>query len=100
MGKVVIEVDQAAAAGASSNEMVGVLIAVGPTIGLASLVACAPRLAAAIGYDLETDPERRSFRDLAPARRLWGPAGILALTAPVGWHLTTNVRGGQACDRA
>ncbi len=46
-------VDQAAAAGASSNEIVGVLVAVGPTIGLASLVACAPRLAAAIGYDLE-----------------------------------------------
>lgn len=46
-------VDQAATAGASSDEIVGVLIAVGPTIGLASLVACAPRLAAAIGYDLE-----------------------------------------------
>jgi hypothetical protein len=46
-------VDQAAAAGATSGEFVGVLVAVGPAIGLASLVACAPRLAAAMGYDLE-----------------------------------------------
>jgi 4-carboxymuconolactone decarboxylase len=46
-------VDQAVAAGVSSSEIVGVLVAVGPAIGLASLVACAPRLAMAIGYDLE-----------------------------------------------
>ncbi len=46
-------VDQAVAAGATSNEIVGVLVAVGPTIGLAGVVACAPRLARAIGYDLE-----------------------------------------------
>jgi alkylhydroperoxidase/carboxymuconolactone decarboxylase family protein YurZ len=46
-------VDQAAAAGATSSELVGVLVAVGPAVGLASLVACAPRLALAIGYDLE-----------------------------------------------
>ena len=35
--------------------IVGVLVAVGPAIGLASLVASAPRLALAIGYDLEND---------------------------------------------
>jgi 4-carboxymuconolactone decarboxylase len=46
-------VDQAAAAGATSSEIVGVLVVVGPAIGLASLVSCASRLAAAIGYDLE-----------------------------------------------
>jgi hypothetical protein len=46
-------VDQAEAAGATQGEIVGVLVAVGPAIGLASLVACAPRLAMAIGYDLE-----------------------------------------------
>ena len=46
-------VDQAVAAGATSSEIVGVLVAVGPTIGLAGVVACAPRLARAIGYDLE-----------------------------------------------
>jgi 4-carboxymuconolactone decarboxylase len=46
-------VDQARAAGASEGEIVGVLVSVGPTIGLASLVASAPRLALAIGYGLE-----------------------------------------------
>jgi alkylhydroperoxidase/carboxymuconolactone decarboxylase family protein YurZ len=46
-------VAQASAEGASANEIVGVLVAVGPAIGLASLVSCAPRLAMAIGYDLE-----------------------------------------------
>jgi 4-carboxymuconolactone decarboxylase len=46
-------VEQAVDAGASDREIVGVLISVGPTIGLASLVASAPRLAAALKYDLE-----------------------------------------------
>jgi 4-carboxymuconolactone decarboxylase len=46
-------VDHASAAGATASEIVGVLVAVGPAIGLAGLVACAPRLALAIGYDLE-----------------------------------------------
>lgn len=43
----------ATAAGATTTEIVGVLVSVGPTIGLASVVASAPRLALAIGYDLE-----------------------------------------------
>ncbi len=46
-------VGQASAAGATTDEIVGVLVSVGPTIGLAGLVASAPRLAMAIGYDLE-----------------------------------------------
>jgi 4-carboxymuconolactone decarboxylase len=46
-------VARARAAGATTTEIVGVLVSVGPTIGLASLVASAPRLALAIGYDLE-----------------------------------------------
>ena len=46
-------VDQASAAGATTGEIVSVLVAVGPGVGLASLVACAPKLAVAIGYDLE-----------------------------------------------
>jgi 4-carboxymuconolactone decarboxylase len=50
-------VKQASAAGATTNEIVGVLVSVGPTIGLASLVASAPRLAMAIGYDLENGHE-------------------------------------------
>jgi hypothetical protein len=35
------------------SEIVGVLVAVGPAVGLASVVASAPKLALAIGYDLE-----------------------------------------------
>jgi 4-carboxymuconolactone decarboxylase len=46
-------VDQASAAGATASEIVGVLVAVGPAVGLASVVASAPKLALAIGYDLE-----------------------------------------------
>jgi alkylhydroperoxidase/carboxymuconolactone decarboxylase family protein YurZ len=46
-------VQRARAAGATRNEIVGVLASVGPTIGLASVVATAPRLARALGYDLE-----------------------------------------------
>ncbi len=46
-------VDQALTAGATPHEIVGVLVSVGPTIGLATLVASAPRLAVVLGYDLE-----------------------------------------------
>ncbi|HUB04802.1 MAG TPA: carboxymuconolactone decarboxylase family protein, partial [Solirubrobacteraceae bacterium] len=48
-------VDRAIEAGATEAEIVGVLIAVAPTVGLARVVSTAPRLAVAIGYDLEAD---------------------------------------------
>jgi alkylhydroperoxidase/carboxymuconolactone decarboxylase family protein YurZ len=48
-------VQLALAAGASEAEIVGVLVAVAPTVGLARVVATAPKLATAIGYDTETD---------------------------------------------
>ena len=48
-------VDRATAAGATEAEIVGVLIAVAPAVGLARVVSTAPRLAAAIGYDMEED---------------------------------------------
>jgi alkylhydroperoxidase/carboxymuconolactone decarboxylase family protein YurZ len=48
-------VQQAIEAGATEAEIVGVLIAVAPTVGLARVVSTAPRLATAIGYDLETE---------------------------------------------
>jgi alkylhydroperoxidase/carboxymuconolactone decarboxylase family protein YurZ len=44
-------VELAIAAGATEAEIVGVLVAVAPTVGLARVVATAPRLATAIGYD-------------------------------------------------
>lgn len=46
-------VDAAFAAGATSEEIVGALLAVGPTVGLARLVSAAPRLARSIGYDVD-----------------------------------------------
>jgi alkylhydroperoxidase/carboxymuconolactone decarboxylase family protein YurZ len=48
-------VELALAAGASEAEIVGVLVAVGPAVGLARVVATAPKLASAIGYDTESD---------------------------------------------
>ena len=48
-------VDRAVEAGATESEIVGVLIAVAPAVGLARVVSTAPRLATAIGYDLEAD---------------------------------------------
>ena len=42
-------------AGASEAEIVGVLIAVAPAVGVARVVSSAPRLALAIGYDIEAD---------------------------------------------
>ena len=48
-------VDRAIQAGATEAEIVGVLIAVAPAVGLARVVSTAPRLAMAIGYDLEAD---------------------------------------------
>jgi 4-carboxymuconolactone decarboxylase len=48
-------VDRAFEAGATDAEIVGVLVAVAPAIGLARVVSTAPRLAVAIGYDLDID---------------------------------------------
>ena len=46
-------VDRAIDAGASEAEIVDVLVAVGPAVGLARVVAAAPRLATALGYDVD-----------------------------------------------
>ena len=51
----------ALASGASLDEIVGILIAVAPTIGLGRVVSAAPELGLALGYDvdaaLEAQPE-------------------------------------------
>src|SRR3954468_6163447 len=47
------EVDVARAAGASDEELVGVLMAVVPAVGVARVVSAAPRLALALDYDIE-----------------------------------------------
>jgi 4-carboxymuconolactone decarboxylase len=48
-------VRRATEAGASDAEIVDVLVAVGPAVGLARVVAAAPRLATALGYDLDAN---------------------------------------------
>jgi 4-carboxymuconolactone decarboxylase len=48
-------VDRAIEAGATEAEIVGVLVAVAPAVGLARVVSTAPRLASAIGYDIDAD---------------------------------------------
>ena len=45
--------ERAYEAGATDEEIVGVLVAVGPELGLAGIVCGAPRLALAVGYDVE-----------------------------------------------
>ena len=50
-----VTVDRALAAGATESEIVGVLLAVAPTVGLARVVSSAPKLALAIGYDINAD---------------------------------------------
>jgi 4-carboxymuconolactone decarboxylase len=45
--------ERAQEAGATEEEVAGVLWAIGPVVGLAGVVAAAPTLALAIGYDVE-----------------------------------------------
>jgi alkylhydroperoxidase/carboxymuconolactone decarboxylase family protein YurZ len=46
-------VDVAITSGASPDEIIGVLYAVAPEVGVARVVSAAPRLAAAMGYDID-----------------------------------------------
>ena len=51
----------ALAAGATEDELVEVLIAAAPTVGSAHVVAAAPKLALAMGYDVDA-----AFEGLVP----------------------------------
>jgi 4-carboxymuconolactone decarboxylase len=48
-------VELAQATGATDEEILGVLVAIGPAVGLARVVAAAPRLALAMGYEIDDD---------------------------------------------
>jgi 4-carboxymuconolactone decarboxylase len=48
-------VEHAKRAGATDDEIVGVLLAVAPAVGQARVVSTAPKLATAIGYRIEED---------------------------------------------
>ena len=56
-------VEVALAAGATLDEIVGTLIAVAPTVGLARVVSAAPELALAIGYDIDAALEEANGKD-------------------------------------
>jgi 4-carboxymuconolactone decarboxylase len=51
-------VEQALAAGATHEEIVGALITVMPTVGVTRVVSAAPNLALALGYDIADAFER------------------------------------------
>jgi 4-carboxymuconolactone decarboxylase len=51
-------VDHALAAGATNDEIVATLEALTPVTGSARVVQCAPKLALALGYDVEAALER------------------------------------------
>jgi 4-carboxymuconolactone decarboxylase len=48
-------VERAQATGATDEEILGVLVAIGPAVGLARVVAEAPRLALAMGYEIDDE---------------------------------------------
>jgi alkylhydroperoxidase/carboxymuconolactone decarboxylase family protein YurZ len=47
------DVDAALAAGATADDVLGVLIAVAPIIGLARVVSAVPKIALPMGYDID-----------------------------------------------
>jgi alkylhydroperoxidase/carboxymuconolactone decarboxylase family protein YurZ len=62
--------DVAIAAGATEDELVEILIAAAPLVGTAHVVAAAPKLALAIGYDVEAALEGRAFEELTRDERV------------------------------
>ena len=48
-------VEHAQATGATDEEILGVLVAIGPVVGLARVVAGAPMLALAMGYEIDDE---------------------------------------------
>ena len=54
------QTDAAISAGATAAETVGVLVAVVGVVGIPSVVAAAPRLAMALGYDMDEALEHQS----------------------------------------
>jgi 4-carboxymuconolactone decarboxylase len=52
--------DAAVSAGATAAEIVEVLVGVVPTVGLPRVVAAAPKLAMALGYDINDDTDEVS----------------------------------------
>src|SRR3954451_14900297 len=64
----------ALASGATLDEIVGILIAVAPTIALGRIVSAAPELGLALGYDVEASLEALPQTDLRALRDGYGSA--------------------------
>src|SRR5262252_8562968 len=60
---------RALAAGASEDEIAGVLLAIAPVTGLSHIVAAAPEIAAALGYDVAAALEELDGPDRSSASR-------------------------------
>ena len=83
----------ALAAGASIDEIVGTLIAVAPTVGLARVVSAAPELALALGYDVDAaleTPERGRASEATPASARASPRRVDAACGD--WSSTARPR--------
>jgi 4-carboxymuconolactone decarboxylase len=57
---------RALAAGASEDEIAGVLLAIAPVTGLGRVVSAAPEVAIALGYDTQTALHEQDDHRLAP----------------------------------
>jgi 4-carboxymuconolactone decarboxylase len=66
-------VELAHAAGATDEEVLGVLLAIAPAVGHARIVGVAPDLALALGYDFEEADDAQTVRRRGPPRRSRGP---------------------------
>jgi 4-carboxymuconolactone decarboxylase len=62
--------DVAIAAGATEDELVEILIAAAPLVGTAHVVAAAPKLALAIGYDVEAALEGQALEGVGRDERV------------------------------
>lgn len=62
--------DVAIAAGATEDELVEILIAAAPLVGTAHVVAAAPKLALAIGYDVEAALEGQELEGVGRDERV------------------------------
>jgi 4-carboxymuconolactone decarboxylase len=61
-----LTVELAAAAGASDDEIVGVLLAIAPAVGHARVVGVAPHLGLALGYDFDGDDQTELQASVGP----------------------------------
>jgi len=67
-------VDDALRLGADIEDLLAVLLAVAEQVGSARVIAAAPRVALAAGYDVETDLDRNEPSDHGYGRRVGGAA--------------------------